>query len=206
MHEFFLFINHYWCLVLDLTVLLILTVLLFVLVKKRIDKSKMTDADLMTQNENVNTADWYIFYASQRGRATRLANQTEQALTMAGFRVELIKLSTIKPQDLAGKKNCLFITSTFGNGQAPESARGFERKLNKTQLNLSSLSFAVLALGDKQYDRFCGFGRKLDKWLTNQQAQSLKPITTVSQMNAEAIDSWIAFIGDLGGDSKAFIE
>lgn len=204
MHEFFLFLNHYWFLVLGFTVLFILIVLMFVLVKKR--KAKAVDVDSMNLNENFNTADWFIFYASQRGRATRLATQTQQALMMAGFEVELIKLGTIKPQDLTDRENCLFITSTFGNGQSPESARSFERKLNKTNVNLSNLNFAVLALGDKQYDRFCGFGRKLDKWLTNQQAQSLQPITTVSQMDAKAIDRWVSFISDLGGDNKAFID
>jgi len=150
------------------------------------------------------TSDWIIYYASQRGRAKTLALQTAKALETGGLQVDVIALSTLKPQDLLGKTQCLFITSTFGNGQAPEAARSFERKLKRAKLNLSDMNYAVLALGDRQYDRFCGFGRKLDGWLTEQNAKPIQPIIKVSQMDQQAIEQWITFINNLGGDSQAF--
>ncbi|MBN2866617.1 MAG: flavodoxin domain-containing protein [Thiotrichales bacterium] len=159
-----------------------------------------------TSTPDENAPDWTILYASQRGRAQTLALQTAEAFRLMGKTVEVIKLSTLKPSDLIGKPHCLFITSTFGNGQAPEAARGFERKLKRAKLNLSEMEYAVLALGDKQYDRFCGFGRKLDSWLADQGAQALHPIIKVSQMDKQAIEVWQQLIEQLGGDRSAFKE
>jgi len=150
------------------------------------------------------TSDWIIYYASQRGRAKTLALQTAKALETGGLQVDVIALSTLKPQDLLGKTQCLFITSTFGNGQAPEAARSFERKLKRAKLNLSDMNYAVLALGDRQYDRFCGFGRKLDTWLTQQNAQPIRSIIRVSQMDTDSVALWIKLIDDVGGNIQAF--
>jgi len=154
--------------------------------------------------QNTQTADWIIYYASQRGRAKTLALQSARSLELGGMVVDVHSLSDIKPNELEGKTNGLFITSTFGSGQAPEHARKFERTLKKNQPNLSTLNFAVLALGDKQYDRFCGFGKTLNQWLTSCQAKPIAPVVTVSQMDIEAINTWQRFIQGLGGNLSAF--
>lgn len=183
-----------------IVVLVVLAVIIKPLVNRRARQKNRHEP--LQQPEQ--TPDWYIFYASQRGRAKKLALQTEQALTQAGMSVERIKLSAIQPTDLSTKTHCLFITSTFGNGQAPEAARGFERKLKKSALHLNALHFAVLALGDQQYDRFCGFGRKLNRWLSDQNAQPIHPIITVNQMETKAINQWVELITELGGQADAF--
>ena len=172
--------------------------------KRRLNRNLVFEREVESFNQSKQEPDWTIFYASQRGRAQALALQTEAALNLAGLEVEVIKLSAIKPADLIGRANCLFITSTFGNGQAPEAARGFERKLKKSTFNLTTMNYAVLALGDKQYDRFCGFGRKLDTWLSAQNANAIQPIIKVSQMDVTSIDDWQQFITQLGGDRSAF--
>lgn len=40
-------------------------------------------------------------------------------------------------------------------------------------MDLSALQYSLLALGDRHYRQFCGFGRSLDAWLHAQQAQPL---------------------------------
>ena len=57
--------------------------------------------------------------------------------------------------------NALFVVSTFGDGEAPDSARGFERQLLGQALGLGHLRYAMLALGDRQYQHFCGFAQRV---------------------------------------------
>lgn len=149
--------------------------------------------------------DLCVFYASQRGRAKQLAMQTADAFRLNGKTVECLSLSELlSPAELAQYKQCVFIVSTFGSGQAPESSRKFAKKLKKTKLDLSSMRMAVLALGDKQYDRFCGFGFTLNGWLKKNQAIEMLPMITVNQMNKSSVAKWHEFIQSQGGDPTAF--
>ncbi len=70
---------------------------------------------------------------------------------MADRDARVQRLGELTVQDLLQSRNALFIVSTFGDGEAPDSARGFERKLLGRPLALEMLNYAVLALGDRQY-------------------------------------------------------
>ena len=64
------------------------------------------------------------------------------------------------------KINIIIVCSTTGNGDAPETANFFWRKLkNRNQPNnlLNGIEYAVLGLGDTNYDKFCNMGKNLDK-------------------------------------------
>ncbi len=89
---------------------------------------------------------WLIGFASQSGFAERLAWQTAGQLQAAGLAVEVQPLAWLDEQRLRQAQQALFVVSTFGDGQAPDSARGFERALLGQALGLSSLRYAVLAL------------------------------------------------------------
>ena len=72
------------------------------------------------------------------------------------------------------------VTSTYGAGEAPDSARAFVRKQMAQVPALKGVSYAVLALGDRKYDAtFCGFGRGLDRWLAAGKARRLFDIVCV---------------------------
>jgi sulfite reductase (NADPH) flavoprotein alpha-component len=104
---------------------------------------------------------------------------------------------------LSQSNNALFVVSTFGDGEAPDSARGFERKLLGSELALGNLNYAVLGLGDRQYQHFCGFARRLHDWLAERGGNRLFESVEVDSADPAALQQWQQQLGQLTGVTPA---
>ncbi|MDI3270890.1 PepSY domain-containing protein [Pseudomonas sp. MDT1-16] len=133
---------------------------------------------------------WLIGFASQSGFAEQLAWQTAGQLQAAGLPVKVQPLADVSEQDLRDSGNALFVVSTFGDGEAPDSARRFERKVLGQALSLESLNYAVLGLGDRQYQHFCGFARRLHTWLGEHGGKTLFAPVEVDSGDPYALRHW----------------
>lgn len=131
-----------------------------------------------------------IFHASQTGLALQLAEQSAQQLRQAGLSVHLAPLAQLRADHLARLRQALFLVSTSGEGDAPDAAAVFVRDLLEHSLPLPRLRFGLLALGDRSYTHFCGFGRRLDAWLQAQGARPLFPAIEVDRADAMALHTW----------------
>lgn len=143
--------------------------------------------------------DWLIGFASQSGFAEQLAWQTAGQLQAAGLAVNVQPLARLDKQMLRQAQHALFVLSTFGDGEAPDSARGFERNLLGQALALPHLRYAMLALGDRQYAQFCGFALRVQDWLARQGAHSLFAPVQVDAGDDTALASWQRQLGELTG-------
>ncbi|WP_338572860.1 sulfite reductase flavoprotein subunit alpha [Pseudomonas canadensis] len=146
---------------------------------------------------------WLIGFASQSGFAEQLAWQTAGQLQAAGLPVKVQSLGSVSQDDLRQSENALFVVSTFGDGEAPDSARGFERSVLGQDLYLKGLNYSVLALGDRQYEHFCGFARRLHFWLTNQGGNALFAPVEVDSGDTTALLHWQQQLGQLTGHAPA---
>jgi len=146
---------------------------------------------------------WLIGFASQSGFAEQLAWQTAGQLQSAGLAVRVQRLADMTEQDLNQSRNALFVVSTFGDGEAPDSARGFERKLLGRPLSLENLNYAVLGLGDRQYQHFCGFAQRLHGWLTERGGSTLFAPVEVDSGDSAALQHWQQQLGKLTGSTPA---
>lgn len=142
---------------------------------------------------------WLIGFASQSGFAEQLAWQTAGQLQAAGLPVQVQPLARLDERHLRQARRALFVVSTFGDGEAPDSARGFERQLLGKALAMEQLSYAVLALGDRQYRQFCGFAHRLHDWLARQGARTLFAPVEVDNGEAGAIATWHRHLTELTG-------
>src|ERR1700744_4877172 len=98
-----------------------------------------------------------VAFASQTGRAQTIAWATANALP--GL-VRVAALGSLTAGEMAEAGTLLVVTSTYGAGEAPDSARAFVKKQMTPGAGFKGLNFAVLALGDRKYDAtFCRFGK-----------------------------------------------
>lgn len=136
-----------------------------------------------------------VAYASQTGQAEALARETARLLHAAGEPVRLCPLDAVDATALAAAQRALFIVSTYGEGDAPDNAGLFQDAVMGAQRRaapdvLPQLRYGVLALGDRQYTRFCGFGRQLDAWLAAQGARPLFERVEMDNGDTAALQSW----------------
>jgi MioC protein len=65
------------------------------------------------------------------------------------------------------------ITSTYGAGDLPDNIQPFADQLAQEQGDLTTVSYAVITLGDSSYDTFCLAGRTMEALLQAKNAQAL---------------------------------
>jgi flavodoxin I len=107
----------------------------------------------------------HVCFATMTGNAESLANRAHDRAVASGLESTLVNLANARPADLAGWKQALFVVSTWGDGEPPADACDFWYDLEKADLALSGLRFAVLGLGDRDYQNYNAFARLLDERL-----------------------------------------
>ena len=112
-----------------------------------------------------------ILVGSQMGAAEYTADQVAETLAQAGYEVRLHL--TPELEQLSRNSTWLVITSTYGAGDLPDNIQPFADQLAQEQGDLTTVSYAVITLGDSSYDTFCLAGRKIETLLQRKNAQAL---------------------------------
>ena len=164
----------------SLALLFILNVIfLLVLLKPRVKfKSSQTDNGIL------------IVYASQSGQAESYAVRTVEQLIDSGYSVQTLNIADFNADSLNNHHQVLWMVSTYGEGDAPDTGRQFIQKVMTKSFELNDIQYAILAFGDRHYSNFCEFGKQIEAWLVDQHAQALFPMICVDQLNQSDLAHW----------------
>ena len=134
-----------------------------------------------------------ILYGSQTGNAESIAYEIHSRLNNNEIKIMSLNdsLFLFQNKEILNYEKIIIIISTTGNGDVPINAEKWwrfikNRKLEKDYLN--ELYFDVLALGDSNFDYFCGAGKKIFKRLKQLNAISLNDINTIDDVDGDYED------------------
>lgn len=117
-----------------------------------------------------------ILYGSRTGNGEGLAKEAQKIALESGLHVHLKNMKDYKPRDLEKEKNLLIIVSTHGDGVPAFNARELHEYIHGNRApKLDKLNYAVLALGDKLYFKFCKAGIEFDEQLAKLGGKRIAP-------------------------------
>ncbi|VDH92943.1 methionine synthase reductase [Mytilus galloprovincialis] len=110
-----------------------------------------------------------LLYGSQTGQAKAISEEIVEKAEKFNLTADLHCLSQTEKKFNIERENCVVIvTSTTGDGEPPDTAQKFVRRLKKKTLpsnHLENLNYALLGLGDSNYTNFCNNGKTIDRRL-----------------------------------------
>ena len=117
-----------------------------------------------------------ILYSSQTGNAKGVAKKLAENAKTAGIQVNFKNVAEYKAKSLKTETHLLIVTSTNGEGEAPDDAISFHEFLNsKKAPKLPTLQYSILALGDSSYEFYCQTGKDFDERLSALGATQIAP-------------------------------
>lgn len=140
----------------------------------------------IANNVAARLADTVILVGSEGNTTWSFATTLHAALTTAGHRVHIAAMNELAPVHTSADR-MLILTSTYGDGAAPASAKGFLARLGALD---TAVPVVVLGFGDRTFPHFCGFAQDVSVALDRKGWPRLLPMKRVDRQSAQEFAQW----------------
>ncbi|MDR5900048.1 PepSY domain-containing protein [Halomonas vilamensis] len=142
----------------------------------------------LPDNADASLADTIILVGSEGNTTWGFARELHASLNKAGFHVHCSEMNALA--DRYPQASRLFVlTSTYGDGDAPASARRFMARLGNFRPG-KALKFAVLGFGDRQFSNFCKFAVDVDAALADKGLSRLHTVERIDRCSSPQFREW----------------
>lgn len=139
-------------------------------------------------NARSHQAEIIILVGSESNKTWGFASHLHCVLTALNYKVCTTAMNDLEKR--YKKAQQLFVlTSTFGDGQAPDGAKYFLSKLEKFTAS-KDLKYAVLGFGSRNYPKFCQYAKEVDKALNTKGLIPLMPLALIDKQSALQFSHW----------------
>ena len=135
-----------------------------------------------------------ILVGSEGGSTWGFAATLARGLREAGQAVHLAPMSGFDPARHPRAERYLILAATYGEGDAPASARGFLDRLSGLP-QVPDAPLAVLGFGDSGFSAFCAFAARVDQAARARGWTSLLPMETVDRQSPQEFARWGRLLG-----------
>lgn len=151
--------------------------------KKNAAKQGILESSI--QNEEIANSDELcirIIFGTQTGTSEKLAKELRgriaEVYNHESLKVVVEDIENYNAQDrLHNEKYVFFFTATYGDGEPTDTAVDFDTWLTESkeidEETLHSVKYGVMALGNREYEHFCVFGKKVDRIMEKLGAQRI---------------------------------
>tara|TARA_R110001583_G_scaffold187721_1_gene349190 strand:+ start:241 stop:702 length:462 start_codon:yes stop_codon:yes gene_type:complete len=114
-----------------------------------------------------------ILVGSTLGGTEYVAEAAQTLLEEAFFDTDLHLEPDLNEMSLQEEQIWLVVLSTHGAGDYPENFKDFVEQLQQVNAPLSGVRYAIVGIGDSNYDTFCEAAKNLDYILEEMGAQRI---------------------------------
>lgn len=124
-----------------------------------------------------------ILSGSTLGGAEYVAEHLNDVLETQGFSTALFHGPDLS--DIQDEKIWLVVTSTHGAGELPDNLKPLFEELETSDLDLSDVRFAVVGLGNSDYDTFCYAADQVEGVLSAKSAGKICDTLKIDVLNVD---------------------
>ncbi len=145
----------------------------------------------ITSNAKASRAQTIILVGSEGGTTWGFAATLHKALIEQGQIVHTGAMSSFEPDRYTNAKRILILAATYGEGDAPASAKGFLERLSAK----SRIPLAILGFGDSTFPAYCAYANLVAQKAGAEGWPMLMPLDTVNRQSPQDFARWGRSLG-----------